>query len=239
MGSQSPPWQATLRLVSTAHLAMALYPSPITLLPLFVCLLRHCLLQVSLLGFSPVGDEWLPRYSPRLALLNWRSRGVRGALSSPSGPIEWEQERDPPPYETPDVDSVRRKPLPTPPLANLCTTTHTITHHLPLLCPLIQAAVFRPHTFGLYHKGHVFIDLFNAMWLKRNPSGNCAYQLLLNRLRLEVNTKPCKLSFAWVSDTVAMFGKNADIMTVCKMSIQYWLPRYHAPPNPNPNPPSF
>ena len=48
----------------------------------------------------------------------------------------------------------------------------------------------------------------------RKTDPTIAFGTLLQRFQAEVAAKPCKVQFAWVSDTVAMLGKNADILTV-------------------------
>jgi hypothetical protein len=64
--------------------------------PLFTCCEFTLLnpLQVSPLGFGSTADEWLPRFSPRLARLNWFSGGARGSLQPVPPSLESEQERD-------------------------------------------------------------------------------------------------------------------------------------------------
>lgn len=80
---------------------------------------------------------------------------------------------------------------------------------------LLQPAVFRAHTYSQFHKGRVFVDLFNSAWVVSSKARAqlMPYQLLISRLK-DAGAKPAKFAFGWMSDTVAMLGKNADILTV-------------------------
>jgi hypothetical protein len=142
--------------------------------------------QVSPLGFNSNADEWLPRFSPRLSVLNWYSGGARGGLALVSPNLETEQERD------------------LPSTANLPGGQDTNN----------AAAVYRPHTNAPTHKGPLFVELFNVMFTgKARGQSPMAFEALLNRLQSDLATKPCRISFTWVVDTISMLGKCADIIT--------------------------
>lgn len=83
-------------------------------------------------------------------------------------------------------------------------------------CVSVQPAVFRAHTYSQFHKGPVFVDLFNNAWLGTKPRTNETFPctMLINRIQKDAAAKPAKFSFSWMSDTVSMLGKNADILTV-------------------------
>jgi hypothetical protein len=74
-------------------------------------------------------------------------------------------------------------------------------------------AVFRNHTNSPYHKGVWFVELFNVLWLGNVRRGYTVIEALLSRLKADIGTKPCKISFVWVAETVSSLGKCADIIT--------------------------
>ena len=80
----------------------------------------------------------------------------------------------------------------------------------------LQPAIFRPHTYSQLHKGPQFVELFNTFWVFQDRAGGIkrVYSLFMLQLQKDVASKPCKVTFGWLSDTVSVVGKNADILSV-------------------------